>query len=353
MNISERVWGNIGGREIKLFSLENSTGMCIKFSDYGAIVHSVSVPDKNGKATEIILGYDSLEDYVNDPFYIGAVVGRYANRIANGKVRITEAEYQLTQNQGTDHLHGGAEGFGKKIFDTEIIQNNNECGIRFFYHSPDGEEGYPGNLTFWVTYTLNDDNEWQVSFRAETDKATIVNFTQHAYFNLKGKAGSSIESHLLKINADSFLPCTKDQLPDGNRQPVLQTPFDFTSPKAIGKDIQVTHEQLKIAAGYDHSFVINQSRDNPLREAAILHEPETGISLTVSTTEPSVHLYTGNFLQGDNNTKRSFGKRSGLCLETQHFPDSPNHPDFPNTVLMPGEIFESTTVFNFSAGTQA
>jgi aldose 1-epimerase len=296
------------------------------------------------------LGYNCVEDYINavEKPYFGAVVGRYGNRIAGGKFSIDGNEYTLPTNNGPNSLHGGYYGFDKVVWEAEPVGDN---GVRLTYQARDTEEGYPGNLTVTVTYTLNDENEIVVEYTATTDKPTPVNLTQHAYFNLKGEGEGTILDHELLINADRYTPVDENLIPTGELAPVASTPFDFRSSKPIGRDLGADHPQLKIGGGYDHNFVLNRrGGGQELDLAARLYEPKSGRVLEVLTTEPGVQFYSGNFLTGNITGKRgkAYAHRGALCLETQHFPDSPNHPEFPSTILRPGETLESKTVFRFT-----
>lgn len=335
---------------IQLFTLTNSQGMEVKVTNYGAIITSIKVPDREGSLADVTLGYDDVADYINavDKPYFGAVVGRYGNRIANGKFTIDGQEYTLATNNGPNSLHGGIIGFDKVVWDAEPTGDN---GVKLTYLAKDNEEGYPGNLTATVTYTLTEDNEIVVDYHATTDKATPVNLTQHAYFNLKGEGEGTILDHELMINADHYTPVDETLIPTGEIAPVAGTPFDFTEAKPIGRDIEQEHEQLKFGGGYDHNWVLNRPEgDDGLQLAATVYEPSSGRVLEVRTTEPGVQFYCGNFLTGvlKGKSGKPYVHRGGFCLETQHYPDSPNQPNFPNTILQPGETYESKTVFKFS-----
>ncbi|MFM1913716.1 MAG: hypothetical protein RIR51_1559 [Bacteroidota bacterium] len=339
-NIQEELYGTLeNGREIKLFTLKNASGMQVKIINYGGIITSIIVPDKQGNFGEIVLGFDNLKDYETKSPYFGALIGRYGNRIANGKFSLDGKEYNLAQNNGENHLHGGILGFDKVTWeaDTEII--NGESVLSLTYTSNDGEEGYPGNLVSKVIYTLTKDNELKINYSAETDKKTIVNLTQHSYFNLAGTTDSTILNHELNLYADNFIPIDEGFIPIGEIVPVKDTPFDFTIPKKIGKDIEEKNEQLSRGLGYDHCWVVN---GEGMRKAAQLSHAPTGRIMEVFTDEPGIQFYTGNFLDGTNAPYRT-----GLCLETQHFPDSPNQQKFPTVVLEPGQKYESNTIFKF------
>ena len=342
-------WGYAEGKEIMLYTLSNNHGMSLKISNYGAIVQSVIVPDKNDGSVNIVLGYDSLADYVADTFYIGAVVGRYASRIAGGQFVIDGKICQLTQNNGTICLHGGLHGFNKKVFDAAIFQDDHLAGIRFSYYSPDGEEGFPGNLQFQVTYSITENNEWIVSYEATTDKDTVINFTQHSYFNFKGREGGSILDHELAVYADHYLPVDELFLPTGEIMPVAHTQFDFRKMIPVKNNLTLPGTQPTAAMGFDYSWVLEKEHSSALKKAAEVYEPDSGISMEVFTTEPSVHFYSGIFLNdiSADNDNQPLKKRYGFCLETQHFPDSPNQLHFPSTLLQASQLFTSKTVFKF------
>ncbi|QEG36505.1 aldose epimerase family protein [Bythopirellula goksoeyrii] len=335
---------------IELFTLTNSNGMVVKATNYGAIITTIEVPDRNGKIADITLGYDDVSGYMNavDKPYFGAVVGRFGNRIAKGKFTLEGTEYTLALNNGVNTLHGGNIGFDKVVWYAEMVGDK---GVKFSYLAKDMEEGYPGNLSVSVKYTLTDDNEIVIDYHATTDKATPVNLTQHAYFNLKGEGEGTILDHELVINALRYTPVDATLIPTGELAPVDGTAFDFREAKKIGRDIDQTDEQLKFGGGYDHNWVLNRKKeDGELDLAARVVEPTSGRVLEVLSTEPGVQFYCGNFLKG--NLKGKSGKpydyRGGFVLETQHFPDSPNQPNFPNTILQPGETYDSKTVWKFS-----
>lgn len=336
--------------EVKLFSIENNAGTKLIVSNYGAAVQSLFVKDRLGKLDDIVLGYDDANDYAADEYYIGTVVGRYANRIAGGSVSINGSTYKLTTKEGGYHLHGGELGFNKKIFTATPFNDQSKSGIVFTYVSPHLEEGFPGELQLEVVYTLDDDDVWTVEYKAVSSKTTLVNFTQHSYFNLSGDLSTSVTDHELKILSHSYLPVTDMQVPNGEFAEVTGTPFDFTQFKKIGKDISVDDIQLKLSNGYDHSFVLEKQHTGNLKHAAVVKETSSGRKMDVYTTEPAVHFYSGNFLDGvKGKNNQVYKQRSGFCLETQHFPDAPNHVHFPSTILQAGEQFYSKTVFKFSA----
>lgn len=334
---------------IKLYTLKNNSGMTVKVTNYGAIITSITVPDRNGKMDDIALGYNRVEDYMNavDKPYFGAIVGRYGNRIANGQFTLNGETYTLAKNNSENHLHGGVIGFDKVVWDAK---QDGPHKIELSYLAKDREEGYPGNLQIKVTYTLTNDNQLIVSYLATTDKATPVNLTQHTYFNLKGEGEENILDHELMLNAKKYTPVDKGLIPTGKMPEVAGTPFDFTSPKPIGRDINQEHQQLKFGGGYDHNWVLNKSSKNKKSLAARVYEPKSGRVMEIHTTEPGIQFYCGNFLDGRLKGKagKPYIHRGGFCLETQHYPDSPNQPNFPSSILKPGEEYQTTTIFKFS-----
>jgi aldose 1-epimerase len=319
---------------------------------YGGIIHSIEVPDRDGNMANVTLGFDNLDDYVAMNPYFGCITGRYANRIAKGTFELNGETYQLAINNDPNSLHGGDKGFDKYVWDAEEVTSADGVGLKLSRVSPDGEENYPGNLTVDVTYTLTDNNEIRIDYHATTDATTVVNLTNHAYFNLRGEGNGSILDHELQLNASNYTPVDETLIPTGEVAPVADTPFDFTTSTAIGDRIRDSHEQLVIGRGYDHNFVLDRTSadDTSLIVAATLIEPESGRTLTISTTEPGIQFYSGNFLDGTlvGTSGNMYRQGDGLALETQHFPDSPNHPEFPSTVLEPGQEFNSTTVYAFS-----
>jgi len=338
------------GKPVDLYTLTNSNGLEVRAMTYGGIIVSMRVPDRKGKLADVVLGHDDFDGYLVNPPYFGAIVGRYANRIANGTFTLDGVKYTLPKNDGQNTLHGGLIGFNKVIWDAKEFKNEKGVGVAFNYLSKDGEEGFPGNLKVKVSYTLTNENQLIIDYEATTDKATPINLTQHTYFNLAGEGNGDILGHEVMLNADRFTPADKTLIPTGEIRPVKGTPLDFTTPATIGSRINDNYEQLLIGHGYDHNFVIKR-KDNSLTLAARAREPNSGRVLEVYTTEPAVQLYSGNFLDGTIVGKQghAYKKRDGFCLETQHFPDSPNHPDFPSTILRPGTTFRSQTVFKFSA----
>lgn len=338
------------GKPVNLYTLTNAHGMEVQAMTYGGIVVSLRVPDKNGKIADVVLGYDKLDGYLDKTPYFGAIVGRYGNRIANGSFTLDGVQYTLAKNDGPNTLHGGLKAFDKVVWDATSEQHNGSSAVVFTYTSKDGEEGFPGNLKVKVTYTLTDKNELDIDYEATTDKATPVNLTHHSYFNLAGEGSGDILQHELMLNADHFTPVDKNLIPTGELRPVRGTPFDFTRATAIGARIDQDHEQLVLGRGYDHTFVINR-KDNDKGPvlAARVREPRSGRIMEVYTTEPGIQLYTGNFLDGTITGKQGhvYKRRYAFCLETQHFPDSPNHPSFPSTILRPGQTFHSHTTYKF------
>jgi aldose 1-epimerase len=350
-SIQKSAWGKTGdGSPVHLYTLANKTGMTMTVADYGCTIVSLTAPDRDGKLGDVVLGYDRLDDYIKGSPYFGCVVGRYGNRIAKGKFTLDGKEHTLAANNGPNHLHGGLRGFDKVVWDAEGIVRDDRVGLRFHYLSPDGEEGYPGNLDVTVHYWLTDANELRIEYSATTDKATPINLTHHSYFNLAGAGSGDILGHELMLSADRFTPVDETLIPTGELHPVAGTPFDFTHATAIGARINDDDEQLKCGGGYDHNFVIN-GWNGELRPAATVYEPKTGRTVEVLTTEPGVQFYCGNFLDGSNIGKGgiAYEHRTGFCLETQHFPDSPNQPGFPSCILRPGDAYTQTTVYRFSA----
>ncbi len=339
------------GREALLYTLRNQRGMEMRVTNYGGIIVSLTAPDKQGHSADIVLGFDSLQGYRDKSPYFGALIGRYGNRIANGEFTLDGKKYKLAQNNGPNSLHGGTKGFDKVLWHSEPFATAHSEGVVFTYTSVNGEEGYPGTLKASVTYTLTDKNELILDYQATTDQATPVNLTQHSYFNLAGQGSGPILGHQLKLDADRFTLVDKTLIPTGELRPVRSTPFDFRKPETIGARINEKNEQLEIAGGYDHNFVLNHKKGSEPSLAARVYEPRTGRVMEVLTTEPGVQFYSGNFLDGTITGKSGhvYGHRSGFCLETQHYPDSPNHPSFPSTILKPGETYRSKTIYRFSA----
>ena len=337
------------GEDVRIYKLTNAGGVEARITDYGGIVVSLKVPDRDGVLGDVVLGYDTLDDYVKDNPFFGTITGRYANRITAGRFTLDGKTYQLATNLPPNHLHGGEKGFDKVVWGAEPFADEKGAGLILTYVSVDGEEGYPGTLNAKVTYTLTDDNAFRIDYEATTDKPTIVNLTNHSYFNLKDGGQSSMLDHVMMLNADHFTPTDKTQIPTGEIRPVEGTPLDFRQPTPIGARIDLEDEQLKFGFGYDHNFVLNQSEE-ALWLAARVQEPTTGRIMEVFTSEPGVQFYSGNFLDGSIIGKGgvAYQRRTGFCLETQHYPDSPNRHNFPSTVLNPGETYRTTTVHKFS-----
>lgn len=345
MNIEKQDFGKTAdGTPVQLYTLTNKNGLEAKITNFGGSVVSLKVPDRNGKFRDVVLGFDSLEGYLENKPHFGSLIGRYGNRIANGRFTLNDVEYTLAKNNGENHLHGGIKGFDKVVWKAKEVKSDEGVGLELTYLSKDGEEGYPGNLSVKVLYTLTNNNELKIDYSAITDKNTVINLTNHSYFNLAGEGSGDILGHVLTLNADRFTPVDKNLIPTGELMSVKATPMDFTKPTAIGARIDNDHEQLVFGIGYDHNWVLNELL------AAKVYEPTTGRVLEVYTTEPGVQFYTGNFLDGSVAGKggKVYYKRYGFCLETQHFPDSPNKPHFPTTVLKPGESYAQTTIYKFS-----
>ena len=336
------------GDSVQVFTLTNLNGVEMRVMNYGGIVISLRTPDRNGALGDIVLGYDNIDGYVKATPYFGALVGRYANRIAKGTFMLDSARYSLAVNNGANALHGGLKGFDKVMWRAETTQDSTGVGVVLRYTSNEGEEGYPGTLTVQVTYTLTNRNQFAIDYLATSDKATPVNLTQHSYFNLAGDGAGDVLAHVVSLNADTFTPVDSTLIPTGLLQPVKGTPFDLRAPVAIGAHINESDAQLKIAGGYDHNFVINRTGAGVTLAARVV-EPTSGRTLDVATTEPGLQFYTGNFLDGSNIGKGGhvYLKRNGFCLESQHFPDSPNQSTFPSTILRPGAEYRSRTVYTF------
>lgn len=344
MDITKELFGKTtDGKEVFLFTLKNDRNMIVKVSTFGAAVTSIVVPDKNGEPGDVVLGFDNLSSYMDDHPYLGVICGRFCNRIANGKFVLNNETYNLPINNGPNHLHGGPKGFFKVVWDSETLKDSAGVSLKLSYFSKDKEEGYPGNLKTSVIYTLTNDNELKISYNAVTDKATPINLTNHSYFNLAAGKAQNALSHQLTIFADRYTPVDETSIPTGVIESVKNVPgMDFTKPKTIGAEI----DQVK--GGYDHNYVINRS-DNSLTKAAFVFEPVSGRSMEVYTTEPGVQFYSGNYLDGKftGSGNKAYTKHYGFCLETQHFPDSPNHQNFPSTILNPGQTFNSITIYKF------
>lgn len=342
MKVSKSLFGKISGEDIYLFTLENDKGMKTSVTNYGGIMNTLVVPDKNGKAEDILLGFDNLEDYVKDHPYFGVLCGRYANRIAKGKFSIDGVEYKLAINNEPNHLHGGVKGLDKVIWKGTEVQNSDAVGVKLEYTSKDMEEGYPGTLKVTVCYWLTNNNEVKIEYTATTDKKTHINLTQHNYYNLNA-CKSDVKDHTLTFWASKYTPVDGGSIPTGELAPVAGSAFDFRNPKKLGKDLE------SIGLGYDHNFVVD-NYDGMLRRIALVEEPTSGRVMEVHTTEPGVQLYTANYLDGSVKGKDGivYKKHYAFCLETQHFPDSPNRPNFPTTLLEPGKTYTQETVYKFS-----
>lgn len=337
------------GQAVTRFTLQGAGGMRLEVLDYRAIVHALHVPDRRGQMSDVVLGYDDLAGYEQDRFYLGALIGRYANRIREGTFLLDGKPYSLPRNEGSHHLHGGRRGFGRVVWEARLFEDAEKAAVVLEHTSKDGEEGYPGTLAVQVTYAVYRSNTFSVDYRATTDRPTPVNLTQHAYFNLAGEGSGDVLGHELTIHADSFTPLDDSLIPTGEVIPVHGTPLDFRRPQRIGSRIGASHEQLRIANGYDHNFVLNRTGDG-LSSAARVVDPASGRVLEVFTTEPGMQLYSGNFLDGSHPGKHGhrYNRHAGFCVETQHFPDSPNQAGFPSTILRPGSELHSRTEFRFS-----
>ena len=341
-------FGNMpDGTEIRSYTLVNSNGMEVTAISYGGIITALKAPDNNGVPEDIVLGFDNLQDYIERNPYFGAIIGRYGNRIAKGRFQLDGKTYDLAINNAGNHLHGGKKGFDKVIWAVSELEKENGVGLVFSYLSPDMEEGYPGNLEVRVTYFLSNENELMFDYHAVSDRKTVVNLTQHTYFNLTAMK-EDVLGHELQINASSFLPVDDTLIPTGEMKPVNGTPFDFTSPKSVQRDIGGDDRQLKLAGGFDHNYIFDKD-DNDFFHAASMYEPKSGRLVDLYTTEPGVQFYTGNNLDsGKGKNGVFYHKCYGLCLETQHYPDSPNRPEFPSTVLEPGKEYTTRTIYRFS-----
>ncbi len=349
MNLKQQPFGTVQpGTMVELYTLTNDNGVTVTLTNYGGIIVSLHTPDRSGQPGDIVLGFDNLDDYQTRSPYFGCITGRFANRIAGGKFQLKGKEYTLAQNNGQNHLHGGKVGFDKVVWSADPFSSPDAVGVALSYLSPDGEEGYPGNLSVTVTYTLTNDNTFEIDYKATTDQATILNLTNHTYFNLTGEG--KILDHELMLNADRFTPVDDSAIPLGELRPVTGTPLDFLQSTRIGDRIDVDDEQMRRGLGYDHNWVVNGT-PGELRLAAVLREPSTGRTVEVHTTQPGVQFYSGNLMPESLPGKegKTYPRRGGVCLETQHFPDSPNQPSFPSAVLEPGQTYHEVTVFKFGA----
>ncbi len=339
---------SLNGAAAKLFTLKNKNGLELSITNYGGRIVSLMVPDRSGKFEDVVLGYSSLDGYLNgNEQYFGAAIGRYGNRIAKGGFKLDDVNYKIAVNNGPNALHGGIKGFSMKVWDAK---QNSDQELEFTMVSPDMDEGYPGMLKVMIVYRLTDQNEVSIYYSASSNKPTVINLTNHSYFNLHGAGNKDILDHVLMINADHFTPVDSTLIPTGKLEPVKGTPFDFTTPATVGSRINDKHEQLTFGLGYDHNFVLNKEKDQKISLAASVYDPISGRFMQVFTNEPGVQFYCGNFLKGKEIGKgnKPYGFRSALCLETQHFPDSPNHPEFPSVVLRPGQIYSSACMYKFS-----
>jgi aldose 1-epimerase len=361
-SITSQPWGTVEGHAVNLYTLANGHGMKVNITNYGGIVQAIYVPSRTGQFANVALGFDNLADYVkNDEYpqpsggsgttYFGAIIGRYANRIANGQFTLNGTTYHLPQNNGTNTLHGGPGAYNTQVWQATPATGPEGAALRLTYTDPDGHNGFPGAVTNTVTYTLTGSNALRIDYEATTDKSTVINLTNHTYFNLAGEGSGTVNNQILWINANSYTPVNASLIPTGQIAPVANTPLDFTRPKPIGQDINSGFEQLVLAHGFDHNWVLNRSGSG-LSLAARAWDPASGRTLTTYTTEPGVQFYSGNFLAGElvGSSGRTYRQTDGFTLETQHYPDSPNEPSFPSTVLNPGEKLHSTTVYAFSNG---
>jgi aldose 1-epimerase len=348
--ITKASFGTADAQAVDLYTLTNRNGMEARITNYGGILTSLTAPDRNNKFADVVLGFNDLDSYLKGHPYFGALIGRYGNRIAKGRFTLDGVEYKLAVNNGENHLHGGIKGFDKVVWTATPSQTKLGAELTLTYLSKDGEEGYPGNLSVKVVYTLTNNNELRIDYTASTDKDTVTNLTHHSYFNLAGEGNGDILNHLITLNGNRFIPTDAGSIPTGELRNVQGTPFSFLKPTAIGARINGNDQQLQYGSGYDHTWVIN-GRMGVLRQAASVYEPTTGRVMQVWTTEPGVQFYTGNFLDGTLTGKsgKVYQRRYGLCLETQHYPDSPNQPTFPTTTLRKGAMYKSTTIYRFSA----
>ncbi|QSH42071.1 galactose mutarotase [Lentisphaerota bacterium ZTH] len=351
MEILQKNFGCLeDNRTVSLYTLQNNNGVSVDISDFGATIVTMNVPDKNNEFSNVVLGYDQPEDYFSNPFYFGSTVGRFCSRIANGRFTLNGKEYRLPLNDTGNHLHGGPGGLSHKLWDAEVDHDSEIPRLKLSCSSPDGENGYPGNLLVSVTYSLNNNNAISIEFEASSDKDTVINLTNHSYFNLAGAGSGSIMDHQLMINANFYLPITEDSIPKGEIHSVENTPFDFREMTRIASLLDFDHPQISRHYGYNHSFALNGHRNSVVLAAKVFEET-SGRILEVFTSEPGLQFYTANYLDKRINGRNgsSYEPRHGLCLETQHYPDSPNHQSFPSTILEAGKTYRSNTIFKWSA----
>ena len=349
-SVTREAFGSVDGQPVYRYTLNGAGKAQVKILSYGGIIQSLRVPDRKGQLGNVVLGFDSVDKYVAGSPYFGAIIGRYANRIAGGRFTLDGKTYQIPTNDGPNALHGGPKGFDEHVWSAAQVRVGTSVGVKLSYTSPDGQMGFPGTMKVSVTYLLTRGNDLQMQYEATTDKATVVNLTNHAYFNLNGEGSSSTYDHQLQINAKAYTPIDATLIPTGEIAPVAGTPFDFRTATAIGARIRTGTTQILRAQGYDHNWVLDRPADQSLFVAAKAYDPDSGRVLTVSTTEPGLQFYSGNFLDGTlrGTSGKVYRQGDAFTLETQHFPDSPNHPAFPTTVLRPTERFTSTTVYGFS-----
>jgi aldose 1-epimerase len=352
VEVSREEAGEVEGERVDRFTLVNANGLRVEILPWGATIQSIWAPDRHGRLENVALGFANLQDYVdgNEPFF-GCIAGRFANRIAGATFTLDGETHRLAANAGSTTLHGGARGFDKRLWRAEEVRADGAAGVRLSRVSPDGEEGFPGNLAAVVTYLLDDENRLRIDYRAESDRPTVVSLTNHSYWNLSGEGSGSADDHLLQVNASRYTPVDAQQIPTGELAPVAGTPLDFTAPAPFGERSRANDPQLLLGLGIDHNFVVDREPDDAsLIEAAVLRDPRSGRVLTVWTTEPGVQVYGGNYLNGSlvGTSGRAYRQGDGIALETQHFPNSPNEPRFPSTMLRPGETYASTTIFAFS-----
>jgi aldose 1-epimerase len=353
--ITSEPFGQVGGTPVNRYTLTNGHGLRVRILTYGGIIQSIETPDRSGHVDNVVLGFPTLDGYVNntgsEKTYFGAIIGRYGNRIAKGSFSLNGAEYHVPINNNGNSLHGGTVGFDRKVWQASPQNGSDSVGLKLRYASLAGEMGYPGALSTTVTYTVDQKNELRINYQATTDAPTVVNLTNHSYFNLAGEGTLDVYDQKVTIYADNYTPTDPTQIPTGQIAPVKGTPFDFTTPTAIGDRITANDPQLLLAHGYDHNWVINRGDTAGVVQAAKVEDPQTGRTLTVSTTEPGVQFYTSNFIDGafTGTSGHIYRQGAGFTMETQHYPDSPNHPDFPSTTLNPGQTYNSTTIFSFSS----